>query len=247
MKSTEEFQMKTISKIVALLAFTLTSLMSLNSFAGDVPTELKQGLAFNGGAIAGLAAAGPVGFIVGALGGVYLGEQFEKADALPATEQALTESNAELIAMQSQLRSRDSEVVYLESELQSLVAANEATRLEFQLLFRTGEDELQNTDQARIDMLAGYLKRNPHLSVRLDGHADPRGSDEYNNVLAKFRALSVANALYLEGVAQDRVQIYYHGAAQSDASLGDYEAYARDRRVNVEVFQPVGSEVAQSH
>ena len=239
--------MKNISHIVAILALTLTTFASTNSFAGETATEVKQGLAFSGGAFAGLAAAGPVGFLLGALGGAYLGEQFEKADALPDTEQALQASTAELISLQSELRSRDTRVVYLESELKSLVAANEETRLEFQLMFRTGEDELQDSDQARINMLASYLQRNPHLNVRLDGHADPRGSDEYNNVLAKFRALSVANALYLEGIERDRVQVYYHGAAAAEATPGDYDAYARDRRVNVEVFQQAGSELARSH
>ena len=239
--------MKTISQFVAVLALTTTTLISGSSFAGETATEVKQGLAFSGGAFAGLAAAGPVGFLLGALGGAYLGEQFEKADALPVTEQALNASNTELLALQSELRNRNSQLVYLESELQSLVTANQETRLEFQLLFRTGEDELLEGDQARIDMLASYLKRNPNLNVRLDGHADPRGSDEYNNVLAKFRALSVANALYLKGIDRDRVQVYYHGAAEAEATLGDYEAYARDRRVNVEVFQQTGSEVAISH
>ncbi|MBT5331222.1 MAG: OmpA family protein [Porticoccaceae bacterium] len=239
--------MKTISQFLAVLAITTTTLISSSAFAGEPVTEIKQGVAFSGGAMAGLAAAGPVGFLLGALGGYYLGEEFEKADALPATELALSESKAELVALNSALRNRDSQVVYLESELDSLVAANEATRLEFQLMFRTGEDDLQEEDQTRIDMLADYLQRNPHLNVRLDGHADPRGSDEYNNVLAKFRALSVANALYLKGIEQERIRVYYHGAAESEASLGDYEAYARDRRVNVEVFQRTGSEVAQSH
>jgi len=42
------------------------------------------------------------------------------------------------------------------------------------------------------------------------------------------------------------VQVYYHGAAESEASMGDYEAYARDRRVNIEVFQQAGSELAQN-
>jgi len=238
--------MKTISHIVAILALTATSLISVNSFADAVPTELKQGLAFNGGAIAGLAAGGPVGFILGALGGVYLGEQFEKADALPGTEHALNTASAELVALESQLNRESAQVTYLESELQALVAANDQTRLEFQMLFRTGEDSLQDQDRARIDMLVGYLQRNPKMSVRLDGHADPRGSDEYNNVLAKFRALSVANALYEKGIDKERVQVYYHGAAESEASMGDYEAYARDRRVNIEVFQQAGSELAQN-
>lgn len=239
--------MKTISHLFAVMAITTTTLVSSIVFAEGTVTEVKQGVAFSGGAIAGLATAGPVGFLLGALGGYYLGEELEKADALPTTEQALSNSRAELAALNSELRSRDSQVVYLESELNSLVAANEATRLEFQLLFRTGEDDLQEEDETRIDMLADYLQRNPHLNVRLDGHADPRGSDEYNNVLAKFRALSVANALYVKGIEEDRIQVYYHGAAESEATLGDYEAYARDRRVNVEVFQRTGSEVAQSH
>ncbi len=239
--------MKTISRFVAILTLAASPLISTTAFAGEGLTELKQGLAFNGGAIAGLAAAGPVGFILGALGGVYLGEQFEKADALPTTEQALYKATTENQSLESELRRQNAQIASLESELNSLVAANDQTRLEFQMLFRTGEDSLQEDDQTRINMLVGYLQRNPNLTVRLDGHADPRGSEEYNNVLAKYRALSVANALYEKGIAKERVKVYYHGAAESEASLGDYEAYARDRRVNIEVYQASPSELAQTH
>ncbi len=234
-----------ISTLIA--AFLVSSLISAGASAEDALSEIKPGLGFGGGAIAGLVMGGPVGMFAGALSGVYFGEQLKKADALPSTEQAFRAASAETEILESELQQQQARIAFLETELRTEIAANDETRLEFQMMFRTGEDVIQEQDQTRIDMLAGYLQRNPELSVRLDGHADPRGSDEYNNVLAKFRALSVANALYGKGIDQERVQIHFHGADESEAVSGDYESYALERRVNIEVYKQPTTGLAQSH
>src|SRR5690606_14699506 len=79
----------------------------------------------------------------------------------------------------------------LEEKNQKLEQMKKAVtnKLEFQVLFATGEDSLSSQDSKRIKSLATYLMNNPELKVRLDGHADPRGTDEYNNVLSEERAL----------------------------------------------------------
>lgn len=108
-------------------------------------------------------------------------------------------------------------------------------RLQFDLLFRTGDDALHERDLPRLDQLAATLIQNPEFKVRLDGYTDARGSDEYNNVLARFRALAVAQALVQRGVAADRIGVFSHGTGNAVAS-GDDLAYARDRRVSLRVL-----------
>ena len=239
--------MKKINQIIGMATLVVASVINTTAQAGETMTEVKQGLSFGGGAIAGLAVGGPVGMIVGALGGAYVAEELEKADQLEGTEQALSVANRDVDMLEAELQRQQTQLAHLESELRSEVAANDATRLEFQLLFRTGEDQIQAQDYARIDMLASYLERNPEMVVRLDGHADPRGSEEYNNILAKFRTLSVANALIEKGIEKDRVQVSFHGSSASQAATGDYESYALERRVNIEVFNNNLNELAHNH
>ena len=238
--------MKNTNQLIAISTLLVASLIGTSVQAGETMTEVKSGLSFSGGAVAGLIAGGPVGMFVGALGGVYVAEQMKMAEELPATEQSLHAAKVDIDLLEDALQREQAQIALLENELRAEVAANDATRLEFQLMFRTGEDEIQDEDQTRIAMLASYLERNPDLVVRLDGHADPRGSEEYNNILAKFRALSVANALFAQGIDEDRVEVNFHGSAQSEANSGDYESYALERRVNIEVYKQATQNLAQS-
>lgn len=144
------------------------------------------------------------------------------------TEIALLEE--EINHLEANLHHMQAEAAHLEENL--------LTRLEFQMLFRTGDDRLSEFDRERVAMLVEYLNRNPNLKVRLDGHTDQRGTDEYNNLLASYRAQSVANALIARGIAEQRIETQSHGSSRAKSINGDYEGYALDRRVNIEVFNP---------
>lgn len=213
--------------------------------ADETLTEVKQGAAFTLSGIAGAVVAGPAGLLLGGIGGAWIGDQFKKADQLDNASSDLAAANGQIASLLLELNREQAELARMENELQQQMQANLA-RLEFEVMFSTGDDELQARDHQRMDMLASYLKRNPELKVRLNGFADPRGSDEYNNVLARFRALSVADALYQRGIEKSRVSLFYHGAQQSIAASGDYDAYARERRVNIEVYSDETG-LAQSH
>ena len=208
--------------------------------AGETATGLKQGAIFTTSTIAGAAAAGPVGFILGALGGAYLGEQVKKADQAELTELELAEHKMQVAQLQTQLAQADSKV----GELSQLAL----DKLEFQVLFHTGADQLTERAQARVAALADFLRQHPGLSVRLTGFADPRGTDEYNNVLSDHRARAVQDALQALGVEDYRIARQAFGADRSMAPKGDYEAYAMERRVDIEIFDPaMGDSLVQAH
>ncbi len=200
-------------------------------------TGLKQGAVFTTSTIAGAVLGGPVGFILGALGGAYMGEQIEKADHADYTAWELAEAEDQIVELHTQLASANNAVENLSNvAMQSL---------EFQVLFHTGEDQLNTRSVKRVEALGRYLEKNPGLSVRLVGRADPRGTDEYNNVLSEHRALAVQNALETYGIESHRIERRAYGASQSTAAKGDHEAYALERRVDIEVFNPAAKGFAQ--
>ncbi len=193
-------------------------------------TGLKQGTAFATSAVAGAALGGPVGLILGALGGAYMGEQIKQADEVDAMNDSLAVAQQEIERLHQQLAFNQQRA----DEFQSLAMDT----LDLNVLFRTASDKLSEQGRQRVFELANLLNRYSDMRVRLDGHADPRGTDEYNNVLAHYRAQTVRDLLIDSGVAAERIETYSHGADRSNASLGDLKAYAAERKVSIDVSMP---------
>lgn len=207
-----------------------TELQKNEEFRGSKLTPAKQASVFTGAAVAGAAVGGPVGFIAGALGGAWLGEQIKQAEEADMLATQLTESRAELSTLAQQLDAAH-------------LSANDANELaldslQFQLLFTTGDDQLQEGQLHQLGALADFLNRHPQLQVQLEGRADPRGSDGYNNVLSDQRALAVQRALESYGVAASRISRRALGATYSQAAQGDADAYAMERRVDIHFDVP---------
>jgi len=84
-----------------------------------------------------------------------------------------------------------------------------------------------------INAHAAYLSASPRRTATLEGHADERGSSEYNVALGEQRARAVARLLSLQGVSGDQVQIVSYGEEKA-AELGhDEAAWQRNRRVEI--------------
>jgi outer membrane protein OmpA-like peptidoglycan-associated protein len=230
-----------MKKKLMATGIALASAVSVTPASADeTTTGLKQGTVFSTSAVVGAAAGGPLGFVLGALGGAYLGEQIKKADQSKLTELELAEQKMHVAELRTQLARADAKV----GELSQLALDT----LEFQVLFHTGADQLTERGEARVSALAKFLKKHPGLSVRLTGYADPRGTDEYNNVLSEYRARSVEDVLHELGIEGYRIERRSFGADKSTASRGDHEAYAMERRVDIEIFNPmVADTLVQAH
>lgn len=240
--------MTTMKKLAltSCIALTCSGAMA-PAMASQLTTGIKQGTVFSASTILGAVAAGPAGLVLGALGGAYLGGQIEKADQSSHTETQLAERDMELAHLQSQLLQADEELARSDARLTELSQIALDT-LEFQVLFHTGADQLTDYAQARVAAVANFLNKHPRLSIRLSGYADPRGTDEYNNVLADQRALAVERALLDLGIDAARIERRSFGADRSTATRGDYEAYTLERRVDIEVFSDMEAEgLAQAH
>jgi outer membrane protein OmpA-like peptidoglycan-associated protein len=192
-------------------------------------TEAKQAGAFFTSSIAGAALGGPIGFIAGALGGVWLGEELKEADAADAYQQKLATASETISGLSARLR---------EADRQSQTYAKMALEpLELQMLFKTNESELSAIGMQRIALVAEYLIKNTDVSVQLDGYADPRGSVQDNLTLSQARVDSIAAELEAHGLETKRINRYSHGSTLSQATDGDYDAYALERVVSIKMYR----------
>ena len=86
------------------------------------------------------------------------------------------------------------------------------------------------------DLLASHANRlanNARLNVRLEGHADERGSREYNIGLGERRSQAVRRMLLIQGAAAEQISTVSFGEERPAALGGDEEAYALNRRVEI--------------
>jgi peptidoglycan-associated lipoprotein len=94
-------------------------------------------------------------------------------------------------------------------------------------------DSAAVTDESRllIEAHAQDLLNNPGTTVVLEGHADERGTREYNLALAERRSISVAEIMVAYGVARDRMQTISYGEERPESLDHNESAWALNRRV----------------
>ncbi|MBG2877413.1 peptidoglycan-associated lipoprotein Pal [Proteus alimentorum] len=81
-----------------------------------------------------------------------------------------------------------------------------------------------------LDAHAAFLRANPSVRITVEGHADERGTPEYNIALGERRANAVKMYLQGKGVSADQLSIVSYGK-EKPAVLGhDEAAYAKNRR-----------------
>lgn len=93
--------------------------------------------------------------------------------------------------------------------------------------------EFQPEDRQTLTYHARDLANNPDKRVRLEGHADERGTREYNLALGERRANSIMNYLIVNGASRSQIEVVSYGE-ERPAVTGDTErAYSRNRRVEI--------------
>ena len=80
---------------------------------------------------------------------------------------------------------------------------------------------------------AAYLAGNSAATVVLEGHADERGTVEYNLALGERRAMAVRRFLMANGASADQLSVVSYGEERPAVVASNEEAYAQNRRVEV--------------
>jgi peptidoglycan-associated lipoprotein len=101
------------------------------------------------------------------------------------------------------------------------------------IYFIYDSNEIQPEYVSVITKHANYLAANKGKTVVLEGHADERGSPEYNIALGEQRAQSVAQLMKLQGVSDSQIQIISFGEEKAAVSGHDETAWQQNRRVEI--------------
>ena len=99
------------------------------------------------------------------------------------------------------------------------------------VLFDYDSSVLNPVATQTLDRQAAWLKQYPDVIVTVEGHADERGTREYNLALGDRRASAVKNYLVALQVSDDRILTISYGEERPDDPSHDEGAWAQNRRV----------------
>jgi peptidoglycan-associated lipoprotein len=99
--------------------------------------------------------------------------------------------------------------------------------------FDFDRSDIRADSQPVVAAHAQFLAKNPSQRVRLEGHADERGSREYNIGLGERRGQAVRRAMLLQGVAEAQLTTVSYGEERPAVAGSDEQAYGLNRRVEI--------------
>jgi peptidoglycan-associated lipoprotein len=105
------------------------------------------------------------------------------------------------------------------------------------IYFMLDSSQVQDDFVPVIAAHAQYLVAHPSQHIVLEGHADERGSPEYNIALGEQRAKSVANMLKVQGVSEGQLELVSYGEEKPAAFGNDEASWERNRRVELRYQQ----------
>ena len=95
-------------------------------------------------------------------------------------------------------------------------------------------------EAARVSLLknAEIMKKTPTIKVRIEGHCDERGSDEYNLALGEKRAKAAMQYLVTIGVPEERLAVISYGKEKPAAPGHKESDWAKNRRAEFVIHTP---------
>jgi len=187
-----------------LKKFALVSLSAaVLTACGSNPTQEEAGSATAGSSTAATETAGSSTSTSGAAGSEGVAGQSLAGDtANSMAENAMSEANA----------AKD-------SAMQALTV----------FYFDFDKSEVKGEAMNALKAHAAYLKLDSNAKVNLAGHADERGTREYNLALGERRGKAVAQILMAEGVASSQIEVISYG----EEKPADFSNHAKNRRVEL--------------
>lgn len=103
------------------------------------------------------------------------------------------------------------------------------------IYFDYDKADLRDDARAALEAKVPILRANPSVRIRIAGHTDERGSDEYNLALGQSRAAAAKRFLEARGIDGSRVDIVSFGEERPAQNGGDDTAWSRNRRDEFEI------------
>lgn len=121
------------------------------------------------------------------------------------------------------------------AERERIIAEARATLLA-PVYFEFDESELSENARATLDAKVPILAANTDIHIRITGHTDERGADEYNLALGQRRAASVRRYLEQFGIAGNRVETTSAGEEQPAQMGSNEQAWSMNRRAEFDML-----------
>ena len=98
------------------------------------------------------------------------------------------------------------------------------------VFFATNESVLTTASRETLRKQAAWLRKNSDITVVLEGHADERGTREYNLALGERRANAAKDYLMTYGISSDRISVLSYGNERPVDSGSNPLAWSKNRR-----------------
>jgi peptidoglycan-associated lipoprotein len=98
------------------------------------------------------------------------------------------------------------------------------------IFFETDSSDLTAQAQATLDRQAAWLSRYPRYQITIEGHADERGTREYNFALGARRGEAARDYLATRGIAAARIRTTSYGKERPVAVCNDISCWSQNRR-----------------
>ena len=216
-----------MKKLVGIL-LALTLVVAGCATTGYPPSNAQQGAllgtgvgaatgAILGGAIGGSGEAAllgaAAGAVVGGIAGGMIGSYMDRQ------EQELRQALANVEAASIQREQNILEVTFRSD-----------------VLFDVNSAVLKPGAYDEIDRVAYVLKKYPQTMIRIEGHTDSTGSEQYNQMLSERRAMAVRDALVQRGVDPRRIQVIGFGESKPIATNQTEAGRQLNRRVTIVII-----------
>jgi len=101
------------------------------------------------------------------------------------------------------------------------------------IYFEYDSSDVKTEDRITVEAHASYLVENPDTIITLEGHADERGSREYNLALGERRAQTVKRQMTLIGASPDQIRMVSYGEERPAIDEHDDYSWSQNRRVEI--------------
>jgi len=162
------------------------------------------------------------------------------ADSIAAAERAHADSLARAQADSARRAQEEAERVARQRAADSaaaVAAAAAEVRSMFAAMIHFDFDKavIKADDQGSLDQKVAILQANPAVHIRISGHCDERGSDEYNLALGNRRATAAKKYLVDHGIDASRIETASYGEERPIATGHDEASWSQNRRDEFEI------------
>lgn len=210
---------KSVTAIIVIIAFALTGCAEMNktqkgaAIGAGIGTAVGAGVGYAVGGKKGAAIGAGTGLLVGGLSGAAIGKYMDNQ------ERELREGLARTEAASIQ---REQDIL--------------AVTFKADFMFDVNSSVIKPGAYQEIDRVAEVLNKYPQTRIRIEGHTDSTGSEDYNLKLSQQRAEAVKNALVTRGIDPARIETVGLGESAPIADNTTEAGRQMNRRVRVVII-----------